>query len=181
MCSLENSWNKKPLFPEGNETGSSSVDHCGGRGGERVLTVGSLPGGGGGDWRPEFLARFGTPLSADTPTLDAPQSCIPESVRTYFSFPGNSQGFAALPWGIPLYFFWLLPRYACSPGEALETWRLRAVPVRRRRLGSGSSHHCLCSAMCAKRFLANWGPLLAHPLADMVPLLPSCWATHPPL
>lgn len=100
---------------------------------------------------------FCSPHRPPKPTLGAPQGCIPEGVWTSFSFPGRLPGICCFALGNTL--FWLLPRYACSLEEALETQGLRAVPGGR-RLGSGSSHHCLCSAMCAERFRANWGPLL---------------------
>lgn len=131
-----------------------------------TVPLGSLPGGKSGDQRPGFWARLGAlPSAALTahppkPTLDALQGCIPEGCLDLFLLPGAApRNLLPCLRKSPCTLFWLLPRYACSPEEVLETQGLRAVPVGR-RLGSGSSHHCLCSAMCAERFLANWGPLL---------------------
>lgn len=53
-------------------------------------------------------------------------------------------------------------------GRALDTHGSEAVPVGR-RLGWGSSHHCLCSAKCAHRLPAKRG-LCCLPAA--------CWLTH---
>lgn len=117
---------------------------------------------------------FCSPHRPPKPTLDALQGCIPEGCLDLFLFPGAApRNLLPCLRKSPYTLFWLLPRYACSPEEVLETQGLRAVPVGR-RLGSGSSHHCLCSAMCAERFLANWGPLLPTlPLTRYLSCLPA--------
>lgn len=126
-----------------------------------TVLLGNLPGSGSGDWRPGFSL-----LSVATPI--APPSSVPlkaafqRVVRTYFSFPGQLPGLCCPALGNPLVLlFGFFPGMPILQGRF---WRLRNLGCAcEEEAGLGEQPHCLCSAMCAKRFLASWEPLLLTP------------------
>lgn len=66
---------------------------------------------------------WGTAFCSPTPTLDAPQGCIPKAVRTSFSFPGQIPGICCLALGNPLVLV-----FGFFPGMPVllrRFWRLR--------------------------------------------------------
>lgn len=131
---------------------------------------------GSAHWRPGFSLLS---HSHATPTLTTPQSRIPEGCQDLVLIPGAAPG-PSLPClgKAPCTSFWLLPRYACSPGGGSGGSGTQGC-ARKEAAGLREQPHCLCSAMCAKRFLANWEPLLLT-LPLELPPLPSSWTTHLP-
>lgn len=133
-----------------------------------TVLLGNLPSSGSGDWRPGFSL-----LSVKTPI--APPSSVPlkaafrRVVRTYFSFPGQLPGLCCPALGNPLVLlFGFFPGMPILQGRV---WRLRNSGCAcEEEAGLGEQPHCLCSAMCAKRFLAQLGASAAHPSADTLPL-----------
>lgn len=79
----------------------------------------------------------------------------------------------------PYTLFWLLPRYACSLEEVLETQGLRAVPVREETGLREQLPLSLFNHVC-REVSGQLGASAASPSTDVLPLLPSCWATRPP-
>lgn len=169
---MENSWNKGPLFAESDEGGFSRVEHCGGgsEGGDGSPSVSAWRGSA--PWRPGFSLLS---HSRATPTLSTPQSRIPGGCQDLVLIPGAAPG-PSLPClgKAPCTSLWLLPRYACSPGGGSGDSGTQGC-ARKEAAGLREQPHCLCSAMCAKRFLANWEPLLLT-----LPFRWSCLCCLPP-